>query len=387
MYGRHCLHAGTAVVCEPALSLLHTTAAIYLYVKDKLDSITAKRHRLQKIFDNFKLKKLDDELNANSEHLEVDQDLDESVSSPVEENDKKMMKYVIEEVPPEKKFKHMITVNIPSGGRLGNLMFSYASMYGIAMENFMIPSLDYDSVLFEYFNITAKSIGANENKGSWAVYTEGAPNIYIEHETDRLNYEIDIQLYGFFQSWKYFRNVEQEIGKQFTFSISIQNTANSFLHDALEKFHISNKLKSGSSRFFFVGIHVRRGDMLDWDNFDRGYTVAPFSYLDFAMAYYEAKYQNLIFVVCSDDMKWSRKYLENRNTTVIFSEGHEAVEDLAILSYCNHSVITVGTFGWWAAWLAGGTTIYYKGFPQKFSYLSEVFSSKDYYPPHWIGLQ
>ena len=127
--------------------------------------------------------------------------------------------------------------------------------------------------------------------------------------------------------------------------------------------------------------------MLDWDNFDHGYTVAPFSYLDFAMAYYEAKYQNLIFVVCSDDMKWSRKYLENRNTTVIFSEGHEAVEDLAILSYCNHSVITVGTFGWWAAWLAGGTTIYYKGFPQKFSYLSEVFSSKDYYPPHWIGLQ
>ena len=30
VYGRHCLHAGTAVVCEPALSLLHTTAAIYL---------------------------------------------------------------------------------------------------------------------------------------------------------------------------------------------------------------------------------------------------------------------------------------------------------------------------------------------------------------------
>ena len=26
------LHTGTAAVCEPALSLLHTTAAIYLYV-------------------------------------------------------------------------------------------------------------------------------------------------------------------------------------------------------------------------------------------------------------------------------------------------------------------------------------------------------------------
>ena len=148
---------------RPRIQILSFSCS-FLPKNRKLDSITAKRHRLQKIFDNFKLKKLDDELNANSEHLEVDQDLDESVSSPVEENDKKVMKYVIEEVPPEKKFKHMITVNIPSGGRLGNLMFSYASMYGIAMENFMIPSLDYDSVLFKYFNITAKSIGANENK-------------------------------------------------------------------------------------------------------------------------------------------------------------------------------------------------------------------------------
>ena len=35
VYGLHCLHAGTAVVCEPALSLLHTTAAIYLYDTDQ----------------------------------------------------------------------------------------------------------------------------------------------------------------------------------------------------------------------------------------------------------------------------------------------------------------------------------------------------------------
>ena len=355
-------------------------------MKDKLDNITAKRRGLQKFVDDLKLIKPDDELHVNREHLEVDEDLDEPLSSSVEEN-KKVMRYVIEKVPDEKKFKHMITVNVPSGGRLGNLMFSYASMYGIAKENFMIPSLDYDSVLFRYLNITAKSIGANEKIGNWAVFTEVAPNIYINHETDRLNYEIDVQLYGFFQSWKYFRNVEQEIRKQFTFSSSIQNTANSFLHEALEKFRNSNKLKSRSSRVFFVGIHVRRGDMLDWDNFDHGYTVAPFSYLDSAMTFFEAKYKYLIFVVCSDDLKWSRKYLENRNTTVIFSEGHEAVEDLAILSYCNHSVITVGTFGWWAAWLAGGTTIYYRKFPQKFSYLSEVFSSKDYYPPHWIWLE
>ena len=30
------LHIGTAAVCEPALSLLHTTAAIYLYGQDTM---------------------------------------------------------------------------------------------------------------------------------------------------------------------------------------------------------------------------------------------------------------------------------------------------------------------------------------------------------------
>ena len=31
VYGRQYLHAGTAAVCEPALSLLHTTVANFLY--------------------------------------------------------------------------------------------------------------------------------------------------------------------------------------------------------------------------------------------------------------------------------------------------------------------------------------------------------------------
>ena len=323
------------------------------------------------------------------EKLNEEQESDEELSISVEESEMRVIKYVREEIPLEKKFKHFITVNVPSGGRLGNLMFSYAFMYGIAKENYMVASLDYDNVLFRFFNVSAKPIGPNDIKYNWGVYTEAAPSIYITHETDRLNYETDIQLYGFFQSWKYFRNAEKEIRDQFTFASTIQNTAKIFIENALNKYYLRNKTGSYSPKVVFVGVHIRRGDMLDWDNFDQGYTVAPPSYLDLAMSFFEAKYENLIFIVCSDDMEWSKKVLGKRPTTatVVFSEGHEAIEDLAILSYCNHSVVTVGTFGWWGAWLAGGTTMYYNEFPQKFSYLSQGFSSKDYYPPKWIGLR
>jgi galactoside 2-L-fucosyltransferase 1/2 len=35
------------------------------------------------------------------------------------------------------------------------------------------------------------------------------------------------------------------------------------------------------------------------------------------------------------------------------------VKDI-FLSMCNHTIITVGSFGWWSAWLANGTTVYFK---------------------------
>ena len=35
-----------------------------------------------------------------------------------------------------------------------------------------------------------------------------------------------------------------------------------------------------------------------------------------------------------------------------------AKEDLALASSCNHSIIDVGSYGFWGAYLAGGETIY-----------------------------
>ena len=49
------LHTGTAAVCEPALSLLHTTAAIYLYGSGTVYSNTVKLkfHLIQSFFEIF----------------------------------------------------------------------------------------------------------------------------------------------------------------------------------------------------------------------------------------------------------------------------------------------------------------------------------------------
>jgi hypothetical protein len=61
---------------------------------------------------------------------------------------------------------------------------------------------------------------------------------------------------------------------------------------------------------------------------------------------------------------------------------------MAILSACNHSIITGGTFGWWSAYLAGGQCVWYEGYPRPSSLLERRYmtSKQDYYLPGWIGM-
>jgi len=138
--------------------------------------------------------------------------------------------------------------------------------------------------------------------------------------------------------------------------------------------------------------------------------------------------RQLVFIVCSDDLHWAKKhfskaasrvienvtidvrdnrresYFTNKTTTtsttpvtttsntttksavVAFSENHNAAEDLAILSSCDHTIMSVGTFGWWAGYLAGGIVVYYRNFPRKDGNLMPHFSREDFFPPEWVGI-
>lgn len=71
----------------------------------------------------------------------------------------------------------------------------------------------------------------------------------------------------------------------------------------------------------------------------------------------------MIFIVSSDDRSWSRNIF-NRSQDVYFTferKDHRsdynceicrsAIRDLAILSQCNHSIITFGKFSFWSAYL------------------------------------
>ena len=89
-------------------------------------------------------------------------------------------------------------------------------------------------------------------------------------------------------------------------------------------------------------------------------------------------------MVLSDDPAWCREHINATN--IAYSTEHSPIVDLAIASLCDHAIITIGTFGWWAAWFANGITITQRNLPKKGSALSRRLHREDHYKREWIGL-
>ena len=58
-------------------------------------------------------------------------------------------------------------------------------------------------------------------------------------------------------------------------------------------------------------------------------------------------YENLY--VFSDDINWCKTNLKFKN--MVFVEGNDDVEDLWLMSLCDHNIIANSSFSWWGAWL------------------------------------
>jgi len=245
-------------------------------------------------------------------------------------------------------------------------------------------------------------------------------NKHDKKETNPSAVKPNIMLHGFYQSWRYFENIESQIRENFKFGKHIVNDVSRF-SSGIGKFgrvSPSNDFKSYKSgnlneyRITRVGIHVRRGDCLSSrSNIVYGYTIADKSYFERAMRHLISKLREetlgsrngskllVEFVVCSDDILWCHKNvvissLVDLVTTgstlvsIVYSENgsDSAAVDLGILARCDHVIMSTGTFGWWAGWLAGGHVVYYNDWPRRGSKLDRQVNKMDYFPEHWVPL-
>jgi galactoside 2-L-fucosyltransferase 1/2 len=150
--------------------------------------------------------------------------------------------------------------------------------------------------------------------------------------------------------------VKNDIRKQFVFKPDVQHQARANIE------HQVNQYLNNSENFKdlqIIGVHIRRGDYLLKDKIEVGYNVATKQYIDDAMDYFKSKYNNTLFLVFTESetegLKWREENINGSN--IIQMEPKSKEMDMCSISLYNHTIITVGTFGWWSAWLAQGTTI------------------------------
>jgi hypothetical protein len=225
-------------------------------------------------------------------------------------------------------------------GRLGNQMFQYASLKGIAKSRgyeFSIPSRDNfgkvdtnvrtaDLNLYDVFDLETKNtIGL-------------IPNIKLserKHDFDEelfINCPDNVDLFGYYQTEKYFKHIEDEIRADFTFSEEL-------LTDCSEFF---NSNFSGTK---VISLHVRRGDYVTNPN----HPVQTLEYYKEALDKFPDDLPVLVF---SDDFGWCDEQEFFEGERFYLSEGSASDADLCMMSLCNYHIIANSSFSWWGAWLA-----------------------------------
>ena len=250
-------------------------------------------------------------------------------------------------------------------GQLGNQMFQYAALKGIAGKHgyqYCIPKngVVTDALgnklrteLFDVFNLNV-----NIQKIETDQYLQEPSFNYSENFFNSC--PDNVSLWGFFQSEKYFKHIEKEIRKDFTFKMEIVEDCKNIIKDIFDD---------------PIALHIRRGDFLI--NSGNHYNQS-LEYYENALSKFDSDRQVVIF---SDDPKWCMLQDLFSSDRFIVSESAGPYHDLYLMTQCSDFIIANSTFSWWGAWLAnrGNVIAPKKWFGPNNSHLD----TKDLYPDDW----
>lgn len=275
-----------------------------------------------------------------------------------------------------RKDQGMWTVN--SLGRLGNQMGEYATLYALAKQNnhqaYILPEMH--EYLAPIFKITLPVLHSKINTNiQWKHYWlhDWMSNEYYNIPGDY------VKLTGTPCSWTFYHHIKEDILREFTFHDFLKDDANRYLEG----------IKGSRENVTFIGVHVRRGDYVHVMRDAWKGVIADKAYIDKAMSYFRNKYQEPVFVVTSNGMEWCKENIDASKGDVYFSgDGNESnpAKDFAILAHCNHTIMTIGTFGYWAGYLVGGEMVYLSNFTLPESPFLKLFKYEAAFLPEWHGI-
>lgn len=249
-------------------------------------------------------------------------------------------------------------------GHLGNQMFQYAAVKGIAeykgYDWCIAPKENVGNILsdiYSCFNLSSCSnysmiIGESLEESSYA-FDE---NLFE-------NCPDNISLHGYFQSEKYFKHIESEIREDFKFKKEIFDECKGIFDSVL-----NNKESA-------VSLHVRRGDYITSPN----HLLQSLDWYREAISIFDSDCE---IVISSDDPEWCKNQEIFSGDRFIVFEGNSAYHDMCLMSMLKNHIMSNSTFSWWGSYLANSKkTVAPKNW--FIGYLSDNDTS-DMYRKDWI---
>lgn len=299
------------------------------------------------------------------------------------------------------------TIIVQLMGGLGNQLFQYAAGRRIAeINNFPLKldlswfkyhpswfkyrpyrpySLNHFATLKDVASLAEiaelKGLTLTQLKGKLLQkqYTDKTPNkrTVIQEKTVDFDPEIlqisnSAYLSGYWQSEKYFKDIEDIIRKEFTVITPPES----------KNIKIANEIREAEA----VSIHVRRGDYISDPKANQSIGLCSLDYYYRSIDYVMSRVEKPHFYIFSDDPDWTQQHItiDAPTTYVRNNPSDKNYEDLRLMTYCRHFIIANSSFSWWGAWLSSNRQKIVVSPVQWFK--GTQYNDDDRVPKEWIRL-
>lgn len=175
--------------------------------------------------------------------------------------------------------------------------------------------------------------------------------------------------YGFWQSEKYFDDIEAVLRKDFVFSDTVKS-------DPLNR-QIQLKIREDQRA---VSVHIRRGDYLENSMYGG---ICTEEYYANAIDHIKQRIEGARFYLFSNDMAYVKRRFQGEEFVYVQNNSEDkGYMDMYLMSLCKHHIIANSSFSWWGAWLNSS--------PSKIIVAPSIWlndaPARDIIPDGWIRL-
>ena len=253
-------------------------------------------------------------------------------------------------------------------GGLGNQLFQYATARSLAMQKQASLLLDQSWYTQTYEDVTPRELHLSDlnTKGALISYQPPFqrpkkarriaqnfwplnPFILLEQTPYRFDTRLNkspafkqqnLYLMGYWQSYKYFEEIKSLLQKE----IRPKKPLNPHYQKYLDQ------IRSSQSAM----VHVRRGDYVNLASAAKIHGFIGLDYYIKGMELLLEKNSNTQFFVFSDDLEWAKANLPYQEKCIFIESlpsNDAVIQELELMTHCQHHLIANSSLSWWAAWL------------------------------------